>query len=161
MVRESLPTVRDDVDTIEIRLAPRSELVAMAAIDDGGPDAMCAATLLHRIQQGMTTALSATTCGRVVGFLVYEKHGEWYELVRMAVHPQHRRGGIGTAMLAELKNKLHPQTRRAIESMVRETDLPELLFLRSAGFMATEMHSEWFDDSGEDGILMRYVSGGG
>lgn len=51
----------------------------------------------------------------LLGHLVYRLHKHCLEVVRLAVHPDWRGAGAGSALLSKLKSKLAPHRRRAIE----------------------------------------------
>jgi ribosomal-protein-alanine N-acetyltransferase len=93
---------------------------------------------------------------KVVGYMVYELYEKRMELINFAVHPDHRRQGIGTTMLAKLIEKLNPSKRTTIELDVPERFLDALLFFRNQGFKAVKLVRNMFEDIGEDGIRMVY-----
>ncbi len=85
-------------------------------------------------------------CHRIFGFMFYELHRGRLNILRLAVHPEDRRCGIGAAMVTRLKEKLSQQRRRQITFMVREDNLDGQLFLKSQGFHCNATVREHFDD---------------
>ena len=95
---------------------------------------------------------------QVVGFMVYELTKTWIHLINFAVAPEFRHRGVGSQMAAKLVGKLSAQRRRRITLEVRESNLAAQLFFHSAGFRATAVLREYYDDTpDEDAYRMEYV----
>jgi len=97
--------------------------------------------------------------GRVVGFMIYELHKTRLHILNFAVQMDFRRSGIGLQMVNKLVGKLSPQRRTRILLEVRETNLAAQLFFRNAGFRATTVLRDFYDDTTEDAYLMSYAFG--
>lgn len=96
-------------------------------------------------------------CGeRVVGFMIYELHKTRLHILNFAVSSDCRRRGVGQQMIEKLVGKLSSQRRTRISLEVRETNLAAQVFFRAAGFKATNVLHEFYDDSPEDAYLMQY-----
>lgn len=102
--------------------------------------------------------------GRVVdrgkdcaGFMVYELHKKLIEVLNFAVAPDHRRTGVGEAMVDTLKGKLSMQRRKAVSLPIRETNLPALQFFRSQGFRAIGILHDHYEETTEDAYVMEYA----
>jgi len=96
----------------------------------------------------------------VVGFMVYQLHHGKLHLMDLAVHPAHRRWGIGAQMVAKLVSKLSLSHRRKrITLIVAETNLGAQLFFRAQGFRALRVLRGHLNDGAEDAYLMRYRLG--
>ena len=91
---------------------------------------------------------------RIVGFMIYELHKTRLHILNFAVHPDHRRCGIGSKMTGKLVSKLSNQKRTRILLQVRETNLMAQLFFRKVGFRAISVLRDFYDDSVEDAYLM-------
>jgi ribosomal-protein-alanine N-acetyltransferase len=94
---------------------------------------------------------------KVVGFMIYELHKARLTLLNFAVHPNMRRRRVGAQMIQRLKEKLSAQRRREIIVEIRETNLQALNFFKSRGFVALGLVKDRYDDTDEDGVLMRYL----
>jgi ribosomal-protein-alanine N-acetyltransferase len=88
--------------------------------------------------------------------MVYEIHPNRLHILSLAVHPNHQRQGVGTALVAKLTGKLSLERRNRIMLEVRETNLDALLFFKSQGFKAISVLRDYYDDSDEDAYLMQY-----
>ena len=100
----------------------------------------------------------AERCEHVVGYMMYELHRQRLHLLSFAVHPDHRRLGIGRAMIERLIAKLSYQRRNRIVVEVRETNLAAQLFFRELGFRAVDILRDYYtsDTGKEDAYLMIY-----
>ena len=78
--------------------------------------------------------------GELVGFILAERQSAGYGLppgvriVAIAVHPEHRRKGIGRLLVQALKNDSKARGVRQIFSALRAEDERDLNFLVSCGF---------------------------
>lgn len=93
---------------------------------------------------------------KVVGFMIYELHKNRLHILNFAVHPDHRRSGVGNAMINKLLGKLSHERRNRIMLEVRETNLEAQLFFKSIGFRAISVLRDFYDDTVEDAYLMQY-----
>ncbi len=93
---------------------------------------------------------------RVVGFMIYELHKTRLHLLNFAVAKDVRRRGVGQQMVDKLIGKLSSQRRTRLSLEVRETNLDAQLFFKTAGFRATSVLRDFYDDSPEDAYLMQY-----
>lgn len=87
-----------------------------------------------------------------VGYMIYELQESRLNIVNLAVKPERRRQGIGTAMINRLKEKLSPRRRTELRITTHEEWLESQLFLRSQGFTATAIERGVF--GGADGYVM-------
>lgn len=87
---------------------------------------------------------------RIVGFMIFEIVRTSYRIIRLTVHPSHRRFGAGKLMAERIVYKLEHSKRKRIIALVRESNLSGQLFLKSSGFRAIKVHREHFEDTDED-----------
>ena len=117
-------------------------------------------------EEDFTLALKQRNCigmvaeddDEILGYMVYESHKTSLVLINFAVHPQFRRCGVGTAMIAKLKWKLPRMKRKTIRVIVVEKNLEAQLFLRGQGFIAKNIIRNHFED-GTDAINFEYEIG--
>ena len=86
----------------------------------------------------------------VLGWMLYELQDGRLELLNLAVHPAHRRRGVGGRLMMKLIGKLSQHRRPLLTAKVRETNLAGQFFLRSCGLLARTVHRGWWRDTGED-----------
>ena len=104
---------------------------------------------LRCLRQRNCIGMVAEQGERVVGFMIYELHKAKLHILNFAVHPAHRRRGVGSQMVAKLVSKLSSHRRTRITLEVRETNLPAQLFFRHEGFKALKVLRAFYEDSGE------------
>ena len=105
-----------------------------------------------------TIGMVAEHHGLVIGYVIYELHKRRLTIKNIAVHPDARRCGVGSAIVERLVHKLDIARRNSIDLVVRDHNLSAHLFWKSNGFVATDYYREWFDD-GQDGIRFEYRIG--
>lgn len=81
----------------------------------------------------------------IVGFVVFVLHRSLLEIINIAVHPDHRRRGIGSMMLTKISHKLSVNRRPRAEIIVRETNLRTHIWLRSNHWVCHELRRDWFE----------------
>ncbi|NBX29380.1 ribosomal-protein-alanine N-acetyltransferase [bacterium] len=108
------------------------------------------------LRQRNCIGMVAEYADSIVAFMIYELHRSRLHILNFAVLRSHRRLGIGTQMLHKLVAKLAPERRNRIGLEVRETNLPAQLFFRSAGFRATSVLKDFYQDTTEDAYLMEF-----
>lgn len=108
------------------------EIERLGAADPWSEDEIVA-LLRQRNFIGMVAA--NTLSDRVLGYMVYELHRTRIELVRLVVHPDARRRGVGTAMVDRLKAKMSQNRRTSWCCLVSERQLDVQLFLRANGLV--------------------------
>jgi ribosomal-protein-alanine N-acetyltransferase len=90
---------------------------------------------------------------RLVGYAVADKWGDHNHLVSIAVHPHHRRIGVGQALLVELENILGSGLLRL---ELRKSNLDALQFYLTNGFKHVGTRPGYYGD-GEEAILMEKI----
>lgn len=94
---------------------------------------------------------------KILGFMIYELHKNRLHILNFAVHPDHRRQGVGRRMVEKLIRKLTLQNRSRIMLEVRETNLDAQFFFRAMGFRAISVLKDFYEDApDEDAYLMQY-----
>ncbi len=91
--------------------------------------------LHHRNTIGMVLELE----DQIVGYMAYELCQRHLELIRLVVHPGHRRQGLGRQMLVRLANKLSSHRRTSIALNVSEREMAIHLWLKACGYTAIKV----------------------
>lgn len=98
---------------------------------------------------------------KIVAFLMYETREDALNILNLVVHPDHRRRGIGRALIQNLKTQLKVQDDDGDKPValfydVRETNLDAQLFLRAMGLVAYRVVEGYFQDIyGSDSKISR------
>ena len=98
----------------------------------------------------------AEIADEVVGYMIYDVHKHFLDLLNFAVHPDVRRCGIGRMMIEKIIDRLSKGPRDRVMMEISETNLHGQLFFRSMGFKATSVVRGCFEDGG-DAYLMKYM----
>ena len=96
------------------------------------------------------TFLVAEQNQRIIGYTVADKWRDHNHLVSIAVHPQHRRNGVGQVLLDRLEETLESGL---VKLELRKSNLVALQFYLRNEFQHTGMRPGYYSD-GEDAILM-------
>lgn len=83
--------------------------------------------------------------GNVLGYFVYRLHPHHFEIVNFAIHPAHRRQGVGSLMAEKLAGKLI-NGRTRLEVFVSDFNLGAQLFWSAIGFHAVGIDRNKFDE---------------
>jgi len=112
-------------------------------------------SLLHRLMMiHRDTFLVAEVEKRVVGYVIGAlRWGNTGHILAIGVSPEHRRQGIGKAMMAEVIRRLGVKGARLIRLEVRKSNIPAQMFYHSLGFKKMEEIPYYYED-GETAIAM-------
>lgn len=151
----------EDVDRVRarVRWMIRRDLPEVCRIEtESHEHPWCEEDFFRCLRQRNCIGKVATVGESVVGFTIYELQKRQRRFLNFAVHPEHRRGGIGRLMIEKELSGLMRIFRDRLTVEVRETDLDAQLFFREMGLKATGVSREFYADSGEDAFAMQYVS---
>lgn len=88
---------------------------------------------------------------KIVGFVIYQLRKTSLEIVNIAVHPDHRRTGIGRQMLADLFGKLlRTKHRNRVFIHVPETMVGTQMWLKACEYRADKVVRDLYDDMDDD-----------
>lgn len=142
---------RSSFSHLAIRPASQTDLPEIARIQTASPEAARWKPESYLAYD----CLVATLDGRVAGFVVARQTapGET-EILNLAVAPEARRGGVGTALMHET------MARRSGEIFleVRQSNEGARALYRRLGFQETGIRQRYYIDPPEDGIVMRLQS---
>lgn len=89
----------------------------------------------------------------VLGYIIWEYDQHPWNILNVAVHPDHQRAGIGRALIERVLNCLVP-----VRTQVRETNLGAQLFLRQLGFRCYGTMKRAYDGFEEDAYLFEHAN---
>lgn len=99
----------------------------------------------------------AIAAKQIVGFIVIEATPKCLLVLNFTVHPDCRKRGVGSQIIAWLIEQLSATKRSRILMEVRETNLPMQLFLRSVGLKACQVMRGYYEDTDEDAYQFDYL----
>lgn len=92
----------------------------------------------------------------IVGYMLYELYRDHLKLLSLAVHPGHRRTGVGALLVEKLIYKMCSHRREKVTLAVREGNTPAQMFFRAQRFKAAKVLRGHYEDSDEDAYQMEY-----
>jgi len=96
----------------------------------------------------------AVDSGEIVGYSVASATGREGHVVSVAVHPSHRRQGIGTDLVSTVLRELAKDGVTGIHLEVRIGNVAAISFYERLGFQARSQMKGYYAD-GEDALVMR------
>jgi ribosomal-protein-alanine N-acetyltransferase len=124
---------------------------------NAGPPAALHALLADPLSAGLV----ADTTGGLLGYLLYHLDTSAWEvrICQVAVHPEHRRRGVGSRLLGWVARHTPPASGVVLRAGVNEANLAAQLFLRANGFRAVAVHPRAACGGAEDLYLFRFHPG--
>jgi len=92
--------------------------------------------------------------GRIAGYGIARILADKAEVASLAIHPDFRRQGVGSALLGETIRRAQTYGIQQIELEVRKTNLDGFQFWKKMGFRPVGELPRFYED-GEDAIQMR------
>jgi ribosomal-protein-alanine acetyltransferase len=149
-------TTTDGAGSIQIRPFLRRHLERVLTIENACfPHEAYPRELFLELYQDCARSFFVARRGRrIVGYSVASAVEGQAEIVSIAVLPEHRRGGVATALLRHTISRLRRARVRCVTLMVRTDNLPAIRFYRRLGFRGAGRIVRYYED-GADGLLMR------
>jgi len=137
--------------SLVIRAGTEADLPAVAAIQRASAEAA-----QWNVGDYLDYDFLVAECdGQIAGFAVARRTApDETELLNLAVHPEFRRRGIARSLLTTLTSS-HPG---ACWLEVRESNTAARQFYKSFGFKEIQTRANYYADSGESGIVMKFHS---
>lgn len=108
------------------------------------------------VRRTNVTCLVAEVDCEVVGYVVFERLERNIILLNMAVHPKYRRSRVGSTLIESIKNRVHSRLKRVIADVSEYNDAGHE-FLKSQGFICTEILPDYFENADEPQAAYRFV----
>jgi len=96
---------------------------------------------------------------QLAGFLCRWLVADECHILNVAVHPELRRGGVGTALMAEVINEAKAKNIRLVTLEVRRSNVAARSLYRKLTFEERRLRSNYYGP-GEDAIVMELQLGG-
>jgi ribosomal-protein-alanine N-acetyltransferase len=130
------------VIAIERRCFPMPWSLSMFVLELSKPSGIC------------LTAVDGT---RMLGYVICARYDEAYHVMNIAVDPDHRRQGVGRAMLDALLDRGGRDANYTLE--VRVSNAAAIALYESYDFRAVGTRRRYYADNGEDAIIMWRADG--
>jgi ribosomal-protein-alanine N-acetyltransferase len=100
------------------------------------------------------TRVAVTARGEVVGYMVAWFVADEVHLANLAVHPDHRRGGLGRRFLEELEDRGRQREARMVVLEVRRSNAAAQTLYRTLGYYPITIRRRYYADNREDAVVM-------
>jgi [ribosomal protein S18]-alanine N-acetyltransferase len=138
MIRRLTYADLPQVIAIERRAFPAPWSLAMFVLELSKPGGICLAASAH---------------GRLAAYMVCSRYDTVWHLMNVAVDPDVRGNGIGTALLERLLEEVDdPDARYTLE--VRTSNTGAIRLYERFGFRAAGLRRRYYQDNGEDALIM-------
>ena len=89
------------------------------------------------------------------GYLVCSRYSDMWHLMNVAVDPERRREGVATTLITHLLNQIEGEDKVMLE--VRGSNEGAIEMYRGLGFEAVGHRRRYYQDNGEDALVMELV----
>jgi [ribosomal protein S18]-alanine N-acetyltransferase len=96
--------------------------------------------------------LAAMVENELAGYLVCSRYDTVWHVMNIAVEPERRRRGIGSALLVALLERVGPDARITLE--VRRSNTGAVALYERFGFRSAGLRRRYYADNGEDAVIM-------
>jgi ribosomal-protein-alanine N-acetyltransferase len=134
------------VIAIERRAFPTPWSLAMFVLELSKPGGVCLAAVRD-------AGTAGEPGGRLVAYCICSRYDRIWHLMNIAVDPAQQRRGFGTALLHELLHRVGEDDSR-VTLEVRRSNAGAIALYESFGFRAAGLRRRYYQDNGEDALIM-------
>jgi [ribosomal protein S18]-alanine N-acetyltransferase len=143
------------VESIDLRAIRPSDIDQVMAIERASFSSPWSAQFfLEEIGVSYSKSLLAEFQGKVIGYLVFWQLPVEVDIHNLAVHPDHRRKGIGRFLLNTMIHTAKKRGFKRIILEVRKSNRPAQRLYQSLGFIQNGVRKGYYSNDGEDALLM-------
>jgi ribosomal-protein-alanine N-acetyltransferase len=92
-----------------------------------------------------------------IGYMIYQLHRDKLHIVRLGIHPEFQRIGVGAQLIEKLKKKLTDTRRSSLTIRIEERNNSALTFLTNLGFRAIRVDRDFYKKSQQDAYYLQYT----
>lgn len=144
------------MDKIFIRKGEIRDVRGIASIEKACfPMPWSEETVLNEMQNNeLATYIVAEFEGTIVGYIGFWRVMDTFDINNIAVLPEYRRRGIGRSLLERVLLLMEEMSAENIFLEVRPSNLAAIEMYRRAGFEEVGIRKAYYEDNGEDAIIM-------
>jgi ribosomal-protein-alanine N-acetyltransferase len=117
------------------------------------PTPWSSAMFVLELSKAAGICLAAVDDDVLIGYLIASRYAQVWHVMNVSVDPANRRGGIGTALLAELFNVTDgDRTHYTLE--VRVSNDAAIAMYEHVGFRSAGVRPGYYSDNKEDALIM-------
>lgn len=139
-----------------IRRMNLSDIAAIAALEKQCfSDPWSEHSIASELHNRLSYWLVAEVNGQVVGYVGSQSVLDGADMMNLAVSPEHRRQGIGEALVEELANYLQSNGIIALLLEVRASNQPAIALYKKMGFEQVGRRPRYYRNPREDALILR------
>ena len=92
---------------------------------------------------------------QVAGYVGSQTVMDWSDMMNVAVHPDHRRKGIGEALVTALETALRENGSQCLTLEVRDSNVPAITLYEKLGFVQVGLRRNYYRNPKEDARILR------
>jgi [ribosomal protein S18]-alanine N-acetyltransferase len=143
-----------DGRSVRVRSLTYPDLPQVIAIERRAfPTPWSLAMFVLELSKQSGVCLAAVWDGKLVGYLICSRYETVWHITNICVDVDHHGQGIATALLAELYVRVDDETARFTLEVRRSNHVAIHLYERE-GFRAAGLRRRYYQDNGEDAIVM-------
>ncbi len=137
----------------EIRRLTYADLPQVIAIERRAfPTPGSLAMFVLELSKSSGVSLAVLVDGRIAGYVVCSRYADVWHVMNVAVDPDHRRRGLGRALLEHLLAEVGEDASLTLE--VRRTNHAAMRLYERLGFKTAGVRRRYYQDNGEDALVM-------
>ena len=145
---------------IEIRTLDLSDLDAIEQIEQQAyPTPWSRSMFASELAKPTSICLGAFEGRDLVGYIINSRYVDAWHVMNVAVHPEHQRRGIATALLEKLFERTRGDERRGYTLEVRVSNENAIRLYEKLGFDSRGIRRGYYTDNREDALIMWRDSG--
>ena len=112
-------------------------------------------SIASELHNALSLWLVAVEGKAVVGYVGSQTVLGWTDMMNIAVHPEHRRKGIGERLVEVLEKELKEQGSSCLTLEVRASNGPARMLYEKLGFSEVGRRKNYYRNPKEDALIMR------
>lgn len=141
---------------IELAFMDESHVAAVAELEKiCFNDPWSEKSIASELENRLSLWLVALENGEVVGYVGSQSVLDQADMMNIAVHPDHRRKGIGRLLVERLCDELRGRDIAALLLEVRASNEPAKVMYENLGFAVVGVRPNYYRNPKEDAFIMR------
>ena len=145
---------------VEIRVLDLADLDAIEMIEQRAyPTPWSRSMFASELAKPTSICLGAFEGSDLVGYVINSRYVDAWHVMNVAVHPDHQRRGVATALLERLFELTRGDERRGYTLEVRVSNEDAIRLYEKLGFEFRGIRRGYYTDNREDALIMWRDSG--
>ena len=112
-------------------------------------------SIASELENALSLWLVAVEGDDVIGYVGSQTVLGWSDMMNVAVHPDHRRRGVGEKLVIALEEALKAQESTCLTLEVRASNDPARTLYEKLGFVEVGRRKNYYRNPKEDALIMR------